>query len=238
MRRAASLLDARLLALVLWAVFVDWLWLSGEWRAYVGPRTAWIMPFGSVALTAAALTLAAVRTRSGASPELSARSLAGALVLCAPMSLLAIAPGSTLGAYAVARRTPASAADLPLPDHRPGAAPSLFEVAVAGARPDVASARGIRDGMHVELRGLVSAARGARDIDLSRFLSNCCAADALVYTVPVDLRGAGLDDEQPFPLDAWLRVSGTLRREGRGLELTADRVEEIDPPDNPFQDTN
>ncbi len=43
------------LALLAWAGFFDWLWLSGRAGDYVGPRTAWVVPFGGIVLTITAL---------------------------------------------------------------------------------------------------------------------------------------------------------------------------------------
>ena len=54
-------------ALLSWALFFDWLCLSGRSSLYVGPRTTWVVTFGAITLTAAAvLYLLSVRSREPA----------------------------------------------------------------------------------------------------------------------------------------------------------------------------
>lgn len=223
----------RLLALGSWAGFFLFLWIGGDARDFVGARTAWVVPFGAIALSAATLVLAAAARRTPSTPASARECLAVVLVLTPVLSLLA-APGASLGAFAVSRKGSSRAvAALPLPvPHGPEQPPNLFDVVVAGQRADVAASLGITEGRAVVLRGLVSRAQGT-SIDLSRLITNCCAADALAYTVPVD-GGDALDPDDPYPLDTWLQVTGTLRRGPDGFTLDASTIEEVDAPDNPY----
>jgi hypothetical protein len=66
--------------LLAWAVFFDYLWLSGRSADYVGPRTTWVVVFGAITLTAASLLyLSGALTRAN-SERPSAREL-GLLVI-------------------------------------------------------------------------------------------------------------------------------------------------------------
>jgi hypothetical protein len=94
----------RTAALAIWAAFFDWLWLSGASARFVGPRTAWVVVFGAVTLSAsAALHLATGLRAPGAHRPVEARELGGLVALVAPVLALAAVPSANLGALAVAR---------------------------------------------------------------------------------------------------------------------------------------
>ncbi len=228
-----SATGCRVVALGAWAAFFAYLWLGGSARDFVGARTAWVVPFGAVVLGGAALALA-VGARGGGARRASVRECVAVALVLSPVLAVAAAPGASLGAFAVGRKGSSRAvAALPLPlPHGPEQPPNLFDVVVAGQRPDVARALGIVAGRQVRLTGLVSRMDGSA-IDLSRLITNCCAADALAYTVPVDAKGS-VDADAPFPLDTWLAVTGTLRRDADGFTVAASSVEEVDAPDNPY----
>lgn len=66
---------------------------------------------------------------------------------------------------------------------------------------------------------------------LARFVVLCCAADAVAYTVEVDL-----PDGVPVPpSDAWLSVSGQLKRSEDGdLIVRATEARRTVEPDDPY----
>lgn len=223
----------RALALGVWAAFFSWLWIGGSARDYVGARTSWVVPFGAIVLALATVALVLGARRVARQPA-TLRECVAVVLLLTPVLAVVAAPGATLGAYAVARKGSArSVAALPLPvPHGPEQPPNLFDVVVAGQRPEVARQLGIAEGREVRLTGLVSSMKGS-SIELSRLITNCCAADALAYTVPVDATGQ-VEGDDPYPLDTWLAVTGVLHRGPGGFEVDASAVEEIDAPDNPY----
>jgi uncharacterized repeat protein (TIGR03943 family) len=223
----------RVVALGAWAAFFTWLWIGGSARDFVGARTSWVVPFGAIVLALATLALL-VGSRRQLSRAATLRECVAVMLILSPVLAVVAAPGATLGAYAVARKGSAravAALALPVP-HGPEQPPNLFDVVVAGQRPEVARQLGIAEGREVRLTGLVSRMQGG-SIGLSRLITNCCAADALAYTVPVDAEGQVAADD-PYPLDTWLAVTGTLRRGADGFTVEATAIEEIDAPDNPY----
>ncbi len=218
---------ARTVALATWAVFFDWLWLSGASARFMGPRTAWVVVFGATTLSiAAAMHLAAGARAPAAARPLTARELGGLLALVAPVLALAAVPSANLGALAVARkgdqgayrRPPARAANAPI---------DLFDVAYAGKDPTFAAQRGIGPGRRVALTGLVSGA-GHGGFDLARFVTTCCAADAVPYRVPVVYAARVKDDR-------WYRVLGRLERPATGdFRVRATHLTRIPTPADPY----
>jgi uncharacterized repeat protein (TIGR03943 family) len=218
------------LALLAWAGFFDWLWLSGRAGDYVGPRTAWVVPFGGIVLTVTALLyLRSVRAGERSRAPSLGESL-GLLALLAPLLLVAAAPSSSLGALAVERKR--SSGDQIAAVDRLGdrAELTLYDIAGANSSADYAADRGIRAGVRVDIDGLVSAELEGDAFELSRFLASCCAADAIPYSIRVEPPG-----DAPAPeLSEWLQVSGTLAQRPEGLVLVAERVRPIDRPSNPY----
>jgi uncharacterized repeat protein (TIGR03943 family) len=221
---------ARALALVLWAAFFDWLWLSGEWVRFVGPRTAWIVPFGALLLTLVALAYLATSRRGVSDPTLpSAREVGGLLALVAPVIALFVVPGANLGSLAVARKGERTAP--PPPPASRHAPPTLFDVSYASKDAVFARQRGIVPGRAVRLTGLVSDS-GRGGFDLARFVTTCCAADAVPYRIRVVLARAGA--AQPRD-DRWVEVAGRLDRPASGeFRVRADQVRNVRKPDNPY----
>ena len=217
-------------ALLAWAGFFDWLWLSGRAGDYVGPKTAWVVPFGGIVLTITAL----LYLRGVRAPEPSrgpsAREVVGLLALLAPLLLVAAAPSSSLGALAVERKR--SSGD-------PRAAVSrldrtgdltLYDIAVANASADYAKERQISDGVKVTIDGLVSKESDGESFEFSRFLASCCAADAMPYSIRVRPTG----EAPPLELSQWLEVTGTVRSTKAGFVVVADEIRAIDRPANPY----
>jgi uncharacterized repeat protein (TIGR03943 family) len=217
---------ARALALILWAAFFDWLWLSGEWVRFVGPRTAWVVPFGAILLTLVAGLYLVTGPNAGGDAELpSGREVGGLLALVAPVLALFVVPAANLGSLAVERKGERTA---PPPArasrHAP---PTLFDVSYASRDAVFARQRGIAAGRRVRLTGLVSHT-GRGGFDLARFVTTCCAADAVPYRVRV-VAGA------PHEEDRWVEVSGRLDREAGGeFQVRASRVRNVRKPANPY----
>lgn len=217
-------------ALLAWAAFFDWLWLSGRAGDYVGPPTAWVVPFGGIVLTlAAVLYLRSVRG-SGAARVPSPADLLGLIALLAPLLLVAAAPSSSLGALAVDRKR--SSGDQVAAVNRLDrtADVTLYDIAAANSSTEYAAERGIRDGVKVDVDGLVSSAVEDGTFEFSRFLASCCAADAMPYSIRVQPP----PDAPAFELSEWLRITGTLRKIDSSLVLVVDGLRRIERPANPY----
>jgi uncharacterized repeat protein (TIGR03943 family) len=212
------------LALLAWAAFFDWLWLSGRASLYVGPRTTWVVVFGAITLTAAALLyLAGVRSRDP-SPAPKAVELGRVGVIVAPILLAIMAPAVSLGAQAVEQKRGADGAALTKRLATDGDEIRLYELAAAKNNPAWAKLRGITPGMPVEFDGFVSRADAGGTIELSRFMASCCAADAIPYSIDVALPEGTTAPEK----NDWVRVRGTLGP--RRKSVTAEAVEPIERP--------
>jgi uncharacterized repeat protein (TIGR03943 family) len=212
-----------------WALFFDYLWLSGHANAYVGPRTTWVVTFGAITLTAVAVVyLSGAQSPVAASPPRAAE--VGRLgIVVAPIVLAAMAPAISLGAQAVGQKRSAEgkAALARLKDYGDI---RLYELAAARTNLEWASERGIVDGLHVRFDGFISRRAGDGTLVLSRFLATCCAADAVPYSLPVST-----DLEVPFKQNDWVRVSGAVKTSGKyKLYVAADRIDGIDRPLNPY----
>ena len=215
------------LGILAWAAFFDYLWLSGRSVEYVGARTAWVVVFGAIALTAAAvLYLSGVRApQRTAAP--SARELGGILILIAPIALAVMAPAVTLGAQAVDQKRSADGATslARLADY--DGEIRLYELAGAVFDPAWAEERGIRPGLKVEFDGFVSKVHGDGSVELSRFMASCCAADAVPYSIDVALPGGGPELKK----NDWLDVRGTVETGERApFMVRAEDVRPIEPP--------
>jgi uncharacterized repeat protein (TIGR03943 family) len=218
-------------ALLAWAGFFDWLWLSGRAGDYVGPRTAWVVPFGGIVLTLAALLhLRAVRRSEHARAPSLTESL-GLLALLAPLLLVAAAPSSSLGALAVERKR--STGDQLAAVDRLGerATLSLYDIAVASSSVEYAREHGVETGVRVDIDGLVSTTPEGGTFELSRFLASCCAADAMPYSIRVEPPPGAPEPK----LSDWHRVAGTLEQRAEGFVLVAETMKKIDRPPNPYE---
>jgi uncharacterized repeat protein (TIGR03943 family) len=216
------------LGLLAWAVFFDWLWVSGRGSLYVGPRTEWVLVFGAIALsTVAVIYLAGVVVREPVQPP-RAIEVGRLGVIVAPIILAAMAPAVTLGAQAVGQKRGADGRALAKRLSTDGGQPvRLYELAVAKASADFARARGIKVGMKVEFDGFVSKSKG-RVIELSRFMASCCPADALPYSIDVELP----QGVRAPPADQWVWVSGEVGPKRQSIRAVA--VDEIEQPDDVY----
>lgn len=67
-------------------------------------------------------------------------------------------------------------------------------------------------------------------IDLTRFSANCCAADAIPFTVRVNTpKGSGA-----YGQDQWVQVTGTLVESKGAWSVQAEQLAEIAPPNDPY----
>jgi uncharacterized repeat protein (TIGR03943 family) len=232
----------RTVVLAAWAALFVLLWATDEGLRYLGPRTQWVIPFGAVTLTAAAIghaVLAASRRRDAAA--LTRGEAAGSFVLLLPIFALLLAPQPELGAQAASKKRPSNEilfAQLPTSSQaaakRDPLAASFIDVAVAALSPREGAALGLEPGARVRVHGLVVHDTDVpRSIGLTRFYISCCAADALPILVPVDVGGRARPPE-----DRWLLVTGRLRRRGEGLVVVAERAEATPAPRSPYVSVN
>jgi uncharacterized repeat protein (TIGR03943 family) len=217
-------------ALLAWAGFFDWLWLSGRAGDYVGPRTAWVVPFGGIVLTISAVLYLRSARRGAEARAPSAGDLLGLVALLAPLLLVIAAPSSSLGALAVDRKRSAGDQVAAVDRLDPGAQLTLYDIAGANASAEYARDHDIREGLDVDVDGLVSGDVENGTFELSRFLATCCAADAMPFSIRVQPPAGA----PAYESSQWLRVAGTLRRERGSLILVAERIEPIDRPANPY----
>jgi uncharacterized repeat protein (TIGR03943 family) len=92
-------------------------------------------------------------------------------------------------------------------------------------------------GQSIELTGFVLEATDnplpADMYYLGRVVVSCCVVDAQPYALPIKT-----GDFQKYPLDTWLKVSGSLQADKVGdkvqLVVEPDSVNKIDPPENPY----
>jgi uncharacterized repeat protein (TIGR03943 family) len=218
-------------ALLAWAAFFDWLWLSGRAGDYVGPRTAWVVPFGGIVLTVAAvLYLRGAARRTGPPRPASAGELLGLIALLAPLLLVAAAPASSLGALAVDRKRSTGDQVAAVNRLKATADLSLYDIAGANASTEYARDHDIRPGVRVDIDGLVSGKLENGTFEFSRFLASCCAADAMPFSIRVQPPA----DPPKLELSQWLQVAGTLQSIDGRLVVVAERMNPIDRPANPY----
>jgi uncharacterized repeat protein (TIGR03943 family) len=206
--------------------------VSGRAGDYVGPRTAWVVPFGGIVLTVAAVLYLRGAVRRGGAPvrPASAGELLGLVALLAPLLLVAAAPSSSLGALAVDRKRSTGDQVAAVNRLKTTADLSLYDIAGANASTEYARDHDIRAGIRVDIDGLVSGELEEGTFEFSRFLASCCAADAMPFSIRVQPPA----DAPELELSQWLQVAGTLQSIGGSLVVLAERMEPIDRPANPY----
>jgi uncharacterized repeat protein (TIGR03943 family) len=221
------------LGLSTWATTFMWLWLSGEQVRFIGPKTAWVVPFGAIALTLAAVAyLATVVTRDAvARPAIG--EMLGTILLITPVLLLATVPDPSLGALA-AQRKGAKNIRLSAPT-KSGRYLDVFAVAYAGQDPEFARKIGAVPGQAVSLRGLLADRDASTpDFDVVRFRIRCCAADATPYAVTV-WPGNGASVPDTGQDDQWVAVDGVLTKGSNGtLQVQATAIKAVASPARPY----
>jgi uncharacterized repeat protein (TIGR03943 family) len=222
---------ARVLVLAAWAIFFVWLSVSGEVVRYIGPRTQWVVFFGTVALALATVAYA-FTARNATRRNLARRETAGLALLLVPIAAVALVPAPELGALAAARRSAGPVAGVSIVPSSTGGEISFLEVNYASRSQEYAASAGVTEGRRLELLGFVSSV-SSEGFDLTRFYIACCAADAIPYTVAVEVPKGSTPSS--FATDEWVEVSGGLEREQDGsLVLVADRIRRRDAPANPY----
>lgn len=222
---------ARVLVLGAWTTFFVWLSTSGEVVRYIGPRTQWVVFFGTAALTMATVAYA-LTVRRTERHGLTSGEAAGLALLLVPIAAVALVPAPELGALAAARRSAGPVAGVSVVPSAAGGEISFLEVDYASRSQEYAASAGVTEGRRLELLGFISGV-SPNGFDLTRFYIACCAADAIPYTVTVEV-ASGVTPSA-FSTDQWVEVSGVLERGPAGsFMLVADRVEHKDAPDNPY----
>jgi len=228
--------SARLIVLVAWSGLFCWLWVTGEVARYLGPRTSWVVPFGALALAAAAILYGAW---SDAGPDsrrrLSVGEAAGTAAMLAPVLVVLVMAHAALGSLAASRKLASrgiepSRLEAVLSSH--AAEVSFLELRTAEEHPDYAADNAIRAGRQVMLTGFVlrpAAVHGA-PFRLGRFYITCCVADSIPIDTQID-PPAGLPR---YSKDTWLNVAGALVRRGKRFSVRAARVTRIRQPEHPY----
>lgn len=217
--------------LAIWAGFFLWLALTGEVTRYLGPRTYWVVWFGTIVLALAALSHA-LSLRTGDREQIRRSDIAGAVLLMVPLIALIAVPSPDLGALAAARKSTGLstfAASAPsAADAIPGKL-DFAEIHYASESAEYAAAIGAREGTEVELLGFVTHPKRAPEgtFALTRFYISCCAADAIPYSVFI----RSSDDHDD---DVWLRVKGRLATIGQAFVVEPSTVAVVDAPKTPY----
>jgi putative membrane protein len=216
-----------------WAAFFWWLWLTDEVTRYLGPRTYWVVVFGAISLTIAALAHAPFAGGREAPRDTPGRADAlAAVALLVPIAAIVMVPRPDLGSLAASRKaTGAAPAGVVYVPESSGEV-SFREIELAGRSADFAATLGVSEGAEVALHGFVA---GVEDwpegaFELARFYVSCCAADAIPYSVVVDPAGS----EAAFERDTWLRIDGYLEQRGSDYVVVAESVRETEEPSDPY----
>jgi len=204
-----------------WAGFLGWLWASGEMVRYLGPRTYWVIVFGTIVLGLAALAhLPWLMSHEGSA--VGRREVISALVVVAPLALVVAVPQPSLGSLAASRKASFGGGAGPaliVPDARNDGSLSFIDFYYGDRSEGYAAEAGLAEGRVLALEGFVSRA-SASGLDLTRFYISCCAADAVPYSVHV----VHPPRTVAYEANGWLRVRGVVARDDRGryvLEATA-----------------
>ena len=222
----------RLIVFGAWAAYFDWMWLSGEWSRFIGPRTAWVVPFGAIALTLLTVAYApTVLTRKPRGRAGTLELLALAALLAPVVAMLTI-PDASLGSLAVNRKEAGRA--LTGLVRKP--APGMMSVAAANEQPDSAASFGVTEGKPIDILAFVSTppATPGSGFDISRFYTACCAADAVPVTVHL-IPAEGAVGPATVKTNEWLKVHGVVSRtlDGRWY-ITGSALAPTSKPKNPY----
>jgi putative membrane protein len=229
-----SLRNLRLLVLGAWSAFFAYLWISGDVLLYLGPRTAWVVTFGAITLSATTVAYFALSAGDG-ERGISPGEAVGLASILAPILLVMMLSNASLGALAASQKLAARGVDLDSLAEalaRDAAPLTFFEVKAASDNPEEAAKLDIRPGQQVSLTGFVMQAAGSPSgaFQLGRFYITCCVADAIPVWVPVYPTIAKGD----FPKDAWLTVRGAIAERNGKLVIDAEQIERISQPSHPY----
>jgi putative membrane protein len=221
---------ARTTVFLAWAIFFGFLWFSGEVTRYLGPRTQWVVVFGTIVLTIASIAHFPFLRKEQAS-QLSVGQALGYLLTVLPIAVVLMAPDADLGALAASRKLVGSEfrpAQVNTQVDRSGPL-SFVDIFLASQSPEYATAAGVEEGESIKLIGFVTDDDRAEAFRLTRFYISCCAADAIPYWVEIH-SGSDL----AYSDDTWLRVEGVVGRGPDGYFVDATDIEEVDEPDPPY----
>jgi uncharacterized repeat protein (TIGR03943 family) len=217
-----------------WSAFFAYLWLTDKVLLYLGPRTAWVVTFGAITLSATTVAYFALSS-ADAERGVSSREALGLASMLAPILVVMMLSNASLGALAASQKLSLRGVDLnSLAEALASdAAPlSFVEVKAASDSPEEATKLGIAPGQQVSLTGFVMQAAdpASGEFHLGRFYITCCVADAIPVSVPVYPTIAKRD----FPKDTWLTVNGAIAKRNGVLVLDAEQIKEIPQPSNPY----
>jgi uncharacterized repeat protein (TIGR03943 family) len=218
--------------LAAWAGVIWFLLASGRWALYLSTRTLWVLPVGAAVLTAGAIGRL-VLARNRPSRSLSVRDSWTFGLLAVPLVVILALPPTTLGSYAVSRRSSFSSATgyLSAGDVSSASAPTLLDVAAAQDSPEVMRALSRHAGENVTFVGFVQrdANEPSDEFELTRFVITCCIPDALLVQVRTV-------DVQPgrFTPNEWVQVTGSLYPVGTEVLLDAQQVKAVPRPGQPY----
>lgn len=217
----------RTLTLAAWTIAFATLWSTGEMARYLGPRTYWVVPFGTAALGAATVAHVAL-LRNRPARALTRGAAVSSAALLVPLLLLVAVPAPRLGALAASKKNVSGVAATSLVAPAPGGEISFAEIAYASESSEYAALAGVSEGLEVELTGFVTEASGELSFAVTRFEIACCAADAVPYSV-------GVMSGEPSPAqDTWVEVEGRLVMHEGAFVLEAGSVAEVAEPDDPY----
>jgi putative membrane protein len=213
-----------------WAGLFWFLLLSGRTSLYLSTRTRWLVPFGAVILTCAAIgRLASARGR-GPDP-LSRREswTLGAIAL--PVVLVLALPPATLGAYAVGRRSTFAGSGLQASARDVSGSLDFIDVGAAQSFDTALRQLQQRAGETITLEGFVTTEASAPpdELLLTRYIVTCCVADATVAQVRVVGVAPGV-----YANEDWVRVIGRVYPVGREVLVAAESIERISVPARPY----
>jgi uncharacterized repeat protein (TIGR03943 family) len=215
-----------------WAGVIWFLLASGRWALYLSSRTLWVLPVGAAVLTAGAIGRVLL-ARSRPPRPLTVRDTWTLGLLAVPLVVILALPPTTLGTYAVSRRSSFSSVTgyLSARDVSAGSAPTLLDVAAAQDSPDLMRALSRRAGEQVTFVGFVQRDTNAPsdEFQLTRFVITCCIPDALLVQVRVVDAPPG-----KFSPNEWVQVSGSLYPVGSEVILDAQQVKAVARPRQPY----
>lgn len=222
----------RFFLLLAWAVFLAWLWLSGEMVRYLGPRTYWVIPFGALTLGAAAVAHVPW-LRGGPGAPVRRSDVVSALIVIAPLLVLVAVPRPDLGSLAASRKASFGGGGGPaliVPSAQHDGEVAFIDFHYGNESEEYALKAGVVEDEIVHLTGFVTDVAPDR-IRLSRFYVSCCAADAVPYSADV-LRSARMGG---YLEDDWLRVRGRIVKDDGGrFVVEPTMVEPVRQPDDPY----
>jgi uncharacterized repeat protein (TIGR03943 family) len=215
--------------LAAWAGGFWFLLITGRWALYLGGRTFWVVPLGAALLTLGALGRL-WRARTAGRRAVPRREAFGLALLALPLIAVLVLPPTTLGAYAVSRRSAFSNASYVSSGNVSGV-PTFLDVAAATSSPELMKGLARHAGEEVDVIGFVQRDGDAPsdEFELTRFAVICCIPDALLVQVRVvDAPSAGLKPGE------WVEVTGRLYPVGDEVLLDAERTVTVDRPSHPY----